>query len=136
MLRVRGHDAAPIDGADLKRLFAGQRITAARRARLAHLPRIEAFLEEQLAGVAVYERHERDVRVVEFAVPEQSRVDPTAVANAIIDAIELACIAAGGRRIVLLPHTEGASIAFRRRGYRTVTEGCAGGWLEKTLGVA
>jgi hypothetical protein len=63
-------------------------------------------------------------------VSEGSKLEQR-VLDALLDAIELAALAAGCRRVVLIP--SGAAADLERRGYVVVREGCAGAWIEKSL---
>ncbi len=84
--------------------------------------------------MAAYDRADGELRVHEFAVDVSTM--PCAedqVINALLDALEVACLAGGGRRLVLLPRAAIATSLLRRRGFVTIAEGCAGSWFEKTF---
>ncbi len=51
----------------------------------------------------------------------------------LLDAVELAALAGGCRRVVLLPAAVPEVEPFERLGYRIVNERCAGAWLEKAF---
>jgi hypothetical protein len=53
------------------------------------------------------------------------------VLDALLNAIEIASLAGGCHRIVLIPSV--AATDLERRGYAVVREGCAGAWMEKSL---
>jgi hypothetical protein len=55
------------------------------------------------------------------------------VTNALLDALETACLAGGSRRVVLSPPRPSLAM-LERRGYRTVKASCAGCWIEKMVG--
>ena len=59
------------------------------------------------------------------------RARPTEIATALLDALEMACLAGGGRRLVLLPRAASASDLLRARGFVPIAEGSAGSWFEK-----
>ena len=54
------------------------------------------------------------------------------VLDALFDAIEVASLAGGCHRVVVIPSAGAADL--ERRGYVVVREGCAGAWMEKSLG--
>ena len=55
------------------------------------------------------------------------------IATALLDALEIACLAGGGRRLVLLPRAALAGHLLRGRGFVPIVEGCAGSWFEKVF---
>jgi hypothetical protein len=130
-VRVVGPDAACLTPADLRRLFRGRRLTPERRARLANSGRIMAACGTRVVGLAAYERADGDVRVHEFAVDTASPCAVDHIATALLDALEMACLAGGGRRLVLLPRASVTTHLLRPRGFVTIAEGCAGSWFEK-----
>lgn len=131
--RVLGPDVGGVGPVELRRLFRGQRLTAARRNRLAHGSRILAMCGARVVGIAAYERVDRDVRVYELGMDPESACGTDEIANGLLDALELACMASGARRLVLLPRMAVNSALVRRRGYATIGEGTACGWVEKTF---
>jgi hypothetical protein len=85
-------------------------------------------------GVAAYDRADGELRVHEFAIDATSTLCAEEhVVNALLDALEVTCLAGGGRRLVLLPRAAVAVSLLRRRGFVTIAEGCAGSWFEKTF---
>ncbi len=132
-VKVLGPDCAPLSAADLRRLFRGRRLTPARRDRLAQSGRVVATCGTRTVGIAAYDRADGELRVHEFAVDTSSLCPEDQVVNAVLDALEVACLAGGGRRLVLLPRAVIASSLLRRRGFVTIAEGCAGSWFEKTF---
>jgi hypothetical protein len=70
-------------------------------------------------------------RVHEFAVDTASPCAVDHIATALLDALEMACLAGGGRRLVLLPRASVTTHLLRPRGFVTIAEGCAGSWFEK-----
>lgn len=131
--KVLGPDAGGVSLADLRRLFRGQRLTASRRNRLAHGSRILALCGARLVGVAVFDRIDRDVRVHELGLDTQSACGTDEIEDGLLDALELACMASGARRLVLLPHAAPNDTIARRRGYATVGGGTSGAWVEKAF---
>jgi len=132
-MRVLGPGYGPLSPADLRRLFRGRRLTPARRERLANSGRIVAACGSRIVGVAAFERADGELRVHEFGIDTTSPCSADQIANALLDALEVACLAGGGRRLVLLPRAAVAGVMLRRRGYVTIAEGCAGSWFEKTF---
>lgn len=133
-VRVVGPDCAVLTPSDLRRLFRGRRLTPARRARLAQSGRVVAVAASRVVGVAAYDRADGELRVHEFAM--DSALAPFIVDQvvcALLDALEVACLAGGGRRLVLLPRAAVAGLQLRRRGFVTIAEGCAGSWYEKSF---
>jgi hypothetical protein len=132
-VKVVGPDCAPLSAADLRRLFRGRRLTPARRDRIAQSGRVVAACGNRTVGVAAYDRAGGELRVHEFAADTTSLCAEDEVVNALLDALEVACLAGGGRRLVLLPRAAIAGSLLRRRGFVTIAEGCAGSWFEKTF---
>lgn len=132
-VRVVGPDAASLTATDLRRLFRGRRLTPARRERLANSGRVVAACGSRLVGVAAYERLDGELRVHEFGVDGSASCTLDQVATALLDALEIACLAGGGRRLVLLPRAAIAAHLLRPRGFVTIAEGCAGSWFEKVF---
>ena len=130
-VRVVGPDAAGLTPADLRRLFRGRRLTPARRARLANSGRVTAACGNRIVGVAAYERADGELRVHEFGADASTPCTLDQIATALLDALEIACLAGGGRRLVLLPRAAVAAHLLRPRGFVTIAEGCAGSWFEK-----
>jgi hypothetical protein len=129
--RVLGPDSAGLSPTDLRRLFPGQRLTVARRNRLVQGGRILALCGTRVVGLAAYERTDRDVRVGEVGIDPDSACGADAIANGLLDALELACLAGGARRLVLLPRAGIADSVLRLRGYTAIAEVAAGTWFEK-----
>jgi len=129
--RVLGPDSAGLSPTDLRRLFPGQRLTVARRNRLVQGGRILALCGTRVVGLAAYERTDRDLRVGEVGIDPDSACGADAIANGLLDALELACLAGGTRRLVLLPSAGVADSLLRLRGYTAIAEVAAGTWFEK-----
>jgi hypothetical protein len=133
-VRVVGPECGALSPSDLRRLFRGRRLTPARRARLAQSGRVVAVSGSRVVGVAAYERVDGELRVHEFGV--DAALAPflvEQVVSTLLDALEVACLAGGGRRLVLLPRAVVAGSQLRRRGFVTIAEGCAGSWFEKSF---
>jgi hypothetical protein len=141
-VRVCGGDCEPMSDADLRRLFPGSSLTQARLDRLRDLPRVLVIMGDRTVGAATCQKVESELRVPDLGVdtsvgglrlvggPPQPR--EREVINALLDAVEVACLASGCFRIILSPPK--VPLAFlERRGYRRVDERCAGGWVEKIL---
>jgi hypothetical protein len=137
-VRVDARDSSPLSDSDLRRLFPGSTLTDIRLDRLREWPRVLVRFGECLVGVATYQKTERDLRVPDLGVQPPDAVIPCGacpsrdVLNALLDGLELACLAAGCRRIVISPPAVSITL-LERRGYVRINERCAGGWIEKTL---
>ncbi len=132
-VRVLGPDGGSLAPNDLRRLFRGQRLTSARRKRLDQGARILASCAGRLVGVAAYERADRELRVYEFVLDVASSRGVDDIAAGLLDALELACLAGGARRLLMLPRATVAPAVLTRRGFHAIAEGTAGTWYEKTF---
>jgi hypothetical protein len=130
-LRVVGPDAACLSPADFHRLFRGRSLTPARRARILNGGRVLAACGARVVGLAAYERSDEDMRVHEFGIDATSPCPAEEIAAALLDALEMACLAGGGRRLVLLPRAASAGDQLRARGFAPIAEDSAGSWYEK-----
>ena len=81
-------------------------------------------------AVGVYQFGEVELRLTQV---DLDRADdaPDDALGALLDACELAALAAGCRRVVFVPPASVSVARLRRRGYDVMNEGCAGSWLEK-----
>jgi len=131
--RLLGRGSARLSHADLERLFRGQELTPARKHWLAKCRRIVATWGDRVVGMAAYRQVDGEFRVLEFGLDAERICCPAHVADALLESIELGCLAAGGRRVVLTPRAIAAAAVLKERHYATVTEGCAGAWFEKSL---
>jgi hypothetical protein len=130
---VLGPHCEPVSDADIRRLFAGSALTQQRLDRLREWPRMLVACDETLVAAATCQRVDDELLVPDLAVCVEHGCSEHAVINALLDALENACLAGGSRRIVLSPPR--ASLAFlERRGYRTIKASCAGCWIEKVIG--
>lgn len=132
-VRVVGPDAADLSAADLRRLFKGRHLTPARRLRLSNSGRVLAVCGTRVVGLAAYERADGEFRVHEFGIDEQSPCCVQEIACVLVDALEVACLAGGGRRLVLLPRASAGEAFLRQHGYAPIAEGCPGSWFVKTF---
>ena len=134
---VEGSDARGLTDADIRRLFPGTALTGVRLNRLRNWPRVVVRVDDKAAGVATYTQTPFELQIPDFAVSIPSAVGADRggltkrVFDALLDAIEVASLAAGCHRIVLIPSAGAADL--ERRGYVIVREGCAGAWMEKAL---
>ena len=129
--RVLGPDAGGVSVADLRRLFRGQRLTVARRSRLEQGNRILALCGRRVVGLAAYDRSDRELRVQEVGIDAPSDCAPTQIADGLLDALELGCVAGSVRRLVLPPRTGLFDEVLRRRGYTAISQAASGTWYEK-----
>jgi hypothetical protein len=129
--RVLGPDTGGVSVADLRRLFRGQRLTPARRSRLGQGGRILALCGQRIVGLAAYDRNDREIRVEEVGIDSASACAPEAIADGLLDALELGCVAGSVRRLVLLPRTNVFDDVLQRRGYTAIARVTSGTWYEK-----
>ncbi len=132
-VQVLGPDASDRGPADVRRLLSLHSSGRFRRDRLAHATRVVARSGLQVVGVAAYERVGAELRVIEMVVESATTVCHTDVIAQLLSALEMAALAGGCRRIVLLPAAVLAATALEPMGYRVMTDGAPGGWLEKTF---
>ena len=131
-VRVNGPDCEPVGEADLRRLFPGSMLTQGRLDRLREWPRVAVTCEGRVIAVATCQKIELELRVPEIGLDLDCGCDGRDVLTVLFDAIELAGLAGGCRRVVVNPPK--VSLGFlERRGYRSISEGCAGAWIEKAL---
>ena len=135
-LNVEGPEARGVTDADIRRLFPG-RSAGDRLNRLRNWPRIVVRIDDVPVGVATFTQTPIEMQIPDFAVDippvldlDHGNVRPQII-RALLEAIEIAALAAGCRRIVIIPG-QGA-VDFARRGYLSVSEGCGGSWMEKCL---
>lgn len=121
---------APLPAVELDRLF-GTRLPSDRREPLVRCPRIVASCGDRIVGVAAYENLVGETRVLEFGVDNEAPGGTPGVANAVLDALELACLARGAHRLILTSRASAVGPVLWQRGYSRVG-GDAGSWL-KTL---
>lgn len=132
-VQVLGPDANDRGLADVRRLLSLRSSGRFRRDRLAHATRVVARCGAQVVGVAAYERVGAELRVLEMVVESAPAVCPTEVIAQLLSALEMAALAGGCRRVVLLPAAVLAASALEPLGYRVMSESALGGWLEKTF---
>jgi hypothetical protein len=131
-VRVVGPDSEELTSLHLKPVLR-RAVSRGQREHLAHATRIVARTGGRVVGVAAYERLGSELRVLEIAVQPVAPFSSADVVRQLLDALEVAALAGGCRRIVLLPAAVVAVSALERLGYRFVGESCAGGWLEKSF---
>ncbi|MDO8835871.1 MAG: hypothetical protein Q7V01_09750 [Vicinamibacterales bacterium] len=131
--RVLGPDSGGVSVTDIRRLFRGQRLTAARRNRLAQGARILVMCGPRIVGIAAYDRADAEVRVYELGTDTESACGTDEIATSLLDALELACMASGARRLLLVPRAVLSPTLTRRRGYATIGDGGPGTWVQKTF---
>ncbi|MBI4477623.1 MAG: hypothetical protein HY654_10645 [Acidobacteria bacterium] len=129
-IRVLGPDKHAVALADLVRLFPNVSLTRERSARVLEGPCFAAICGERVVGAAAYHRTDVDLRVTDLGVAADCcRRDD--VISALLDALELACLAGGSERLVFRVPEELSPLVLQRRGY-VITNGCEGCWAEKS----
>lgn len=129
-VRIVGADA-PLSLSDFRRLFSGRSLSRVRRDRIAASTKALALVGERVAGLAAYERVTGELRVYELACEPTPCFSAQDIIRHMLDAIELACVAGGCRRLVLQPSAVVATGPLEWLGYRLVVDSSVGGWLEK-----
>ncbi len=135
-LRVEGPDVRGLNDADLRRLFP-DRATGERLNRLRNWHRLVVWIDDRPVGVATYTQTPTETHVPDFSVviPQSMQAQYENVGAQVLDsllsAIEIASLAAGCSRVVLIP--QGRITELERRGYRCIHEKCGGSWMEKSL---
>ena len=132
-VKVLGPDCEPMTDIDLRRLFAGSALTGQRLDRLREWPRMLVFCGDRVVGAATCQRIEEELLVPDIGLAVDNGCSELDVVNALLDALETACLAGGSRRIVLSPPRPSLAM-LERRGYKTVKASCAGCWIEKIVG--
>lgn len=134
---VEGPDVRGLSDADVRRLFPGRTLTGVRLNRLRNWPRVVVRVDDIPVGLATYTQTPFEMQIPDFAVSVPTAVSSERarlaerVLDALLDAVELASLAGGCHRIVLIPSVDGADL--ERRGYVVIREGCAGAWMEKSV---
>ena len=134
---VEGSDVRGLSNADARRLFPGS-LTGARLNRLRNWPRVVVRIDDAVAGIATYTQTPFEMQIPDFAVSIPSAIGAgrsglaQRALNELLQAVEVASLAGGCHRIVLIPSAGTADL--QRHGYLGVREGCAGAWMEKSLG--
>ena len=98
----------------------------------AEVPQEEAAREALYRdALAAYDRSDRELRVQEVAIDTSSDCAPTQIADGLLDALELGCVAGSVRRLVLPPRTGVFDDVLQRRGYTAIAQVATGTWYEK-----
>jgi hypothetical protein len=126
-LRIVEPGASSPTDADLRRLFRRRGLTRRRRARLLALPRILATHGERVVGLIAYDRTGDDLRVHELACAPDLDFSGRAVISQLLEWLELAAVAGGARRVLILPWAVPAGTTLDRAGY------CWGGLRTRAL---
>lgn len=135
-LRIEGPEVRGLSDADIRRLFP-ERVTGERLNRLRNWRRLVVRIDDRTVGVATYTQTPLETHVPDFAVAIPASMDAryrgvaAKVLDSLLGAIEIASLAAGCHRVVLIPQGGGAEM--ERRGYKCIHERCGGSWMEKSL---
>lgn len=131
-LAVTGPEHDQLPGADIARLFASSALGAARLERLNRWSRLVARCGDTPVALVTYQSTGSELRAPDFGLDGPACCDVDAVVSAVVHGLEVACLAAGARRVVVMP-PKGGEHALLRAGYVAIHEGCAGSWMEKSL---
>ncbi|MDP1568940.1 MAG: hypothetical protein Q8L86_02965 [Vicinamibacterales bacterium] len=126
-LRVLAPDARRLTEADVRHMLGGVRPHHARGGGLERGRQMVALCGDDVVGVAAFELEEADlfVHVLAAAPPAAD------VIAALVGALELACLAAGGRRVALTAHADVAPGILAGLGYEAGE--ARAGWLTRRL---
>jgi hypothetical protein len=131
-LAVAGPEHDQLPATDISRLFQSAALGTARLDRLHRWSRLVASCGQTPVALVTYQSAGAELRAPDFGLDVQGCCDVDAVVSAIAHGLEVACLAAGARRVVVMP-PKGGEHALLRAGYVAVHEGCAGSWMEKGL---
>jgi hypothetical protein len=131
-LTVTGPEQDLPPSADIERLFASGAVGAARLERLNRWSRLVASCGQKPVALVTYQSAGAELRAPDFGFDPAAGCDVDSVVSAIVHGLEVACLAAGAHRVVVMP-PRGGEHALLRAGYVAVHEGCAGSWMEKSL---
>ncbi len=131
-LTVAGPEHEPLPAADVTRMFGANALGIARLERLARWSRLIASCGAKPVGVVTYQGASGEVRAPDFGLDVAGACDVDAVVLAMVHGLEVACLAAGAKRVVVMPPKGGEQV-LARAGFVAIHEGCAGSWMEKTL---
>lgn len=131
-LTVAGPEHEQLPAEDINRLFATNPIGDARLERLNRWSKLVATCGDTPVALVTYQSAGSELRAPDFGLDPPACCDVCTVVSAVVHGLEVACLAAGARRVVVMP-PKGGEQALRRAGYVAVHEGCAGSWLEKNL---
>lgn len=129
-IRVLGPDKHAVALADLTRLFPDTALVPGRSLRVLEGPCITAICGDTVVGAAAYHRADMDLRVTDLGVSTDCNCRRDAIVCALLDALELACLAGGSDRLVFRVPDDLSGSILQRRGY-VITNGCEGRWAEK-----
>lgn len=130
-IRVLGPDKHAVALADLTRLFPDAALLPERTLRLMEGPCVTAVCGDRVVGAAAYHRTDVDLRITDLGVAADCDCRREDIVCAMLDALELACLAGGSDRLVLRVSDVLSGSILQRRGY-VITNGCEGRWAEKT----
>lgn len=124
---------ASVNSHDLDRVFGrnGLHPVGVRLQRLTACSKILVLYHSRVVGIVAYENREDELRVHELAIANGTDCRPEKIADVALDALELACLAGGARRLVVTSRAGTFRLPLWRRGFVRIDKGCAGSWLEK-----
>lgn len=131
-LTVAGPEHDQLPAADINRLFASTALGTARVERLNRWSRLLATCGNIPVALVTYQSAGAELRAPDFGLDPPACCDVDAVVSAVVHGLEVACLAAGAHRVVVMP-PKGGEQSLLRAGYIAIHEGCAGSWMEKSL---
>lgn len=133
-IHVIGPDCAVPPFLDFQDLVAAKGLSRAQLERLDCSAKVVATQGTRVVGLACFDRQDDQIRVHELLTDPAAHARAVVIMKRLLDALELACLASGGRRVVLLPEAILMASSLEDLGYREVCVRPAGPWLEKHLG--
>lgn len=117
---------------DLLSLFAEGALSGVRVGRFHDCSKIAAQCGGDLVGIAAYRLRDGRLDVEELAVEQPCRCEASEIVSTLLRALESACLAGGGHRVVLSAEAAGSVANAVGEGYRA-TGPTGRTTLEKTL---
>ena len=109
----------------------GERLRGPRLARLTACSKILISHRAHVVGLAAYQNVRDELRVCELAIASDAVCGPERIVDAALDALELACLASGARRLVVTARAGTCLPALWHRGFMKINERSPRSWLEK-----
>lgn len=133
-IHVLGPDCQIPSFLDLADLLAAKGLNRQQRERIARLPKVVATQGRHVVGLACFNRVDEEIRVQELFTHPDQHATSMAILRRLLEALELACLASGGHRVLVLPEAVLTASSLEELGYHEMCMRAAGPWLEKSLG--
>lgn len=124
---------APLPREDIHHLLEanGDRPRGSRLMRLTACSKILISHQGRVVGLAAYQHARDELRVCELTISPDAGCEPAWIVEAALDALELACLASGARRMVVTARAATCLPALGHRGFTRIGGQSPRGWLEK-----